>query len=124
MSREKDHGRGEERRVWVSRHLDFLEEAAYWAGLAAVVCVQTRRWQQGRQQQSIRYYLTSLAQASAGELAGYIRGHWSIEKQLHWPWMSPLPRMPAAAAWATPRATSPPCASWPSPSYDETPPRR
>lgn len=83
-SREKDHGRGQERRVWVSRHLDLVEEAADWAGLAAVVCVQTRRWQQGRAQQSTRYYLTSLAQASAGELAGYIRGHWGIENHLHW----------------------------------------
>ncbi|RZJ88103.1 MAG: ISAs1 family transposase, partial [Hymenobacter sp.] len=30
------------------------------------------------------YYLTSLAQASAGELAGYVRGHWGIENDLHW----------------------------------------
>jgi predicted transposase YbfD/YdcC len=84
VSREKDHGRGEERRVWVSRDLNLVEEAAEWAGLAAVVCVQTRRWQQGREQQSTRYYLTSLAQASAGELAGYVRGHWGIENDLHW----------------------------------------
>jgi predicted transposase YbfD/YdcC len=84
VSREKDHGRGEERRVWVSRNLNLVEEAAEWAGLAAVVCVQTRRWQQGREQHSTRYYLSSLAQASAGELAGYVRGHWGIENDLHW----------------------------------------
>lgn len=84
VSREKDHGRTEERRVWVSRNLDLLEEAVGWTGLAAVVCVQTRRWQQGLEQQSTRYYLTSLAEASAGQLAGYVRGHWSIENQLHW----------------------------------------
>ncbi|RZL08173.1 MAG: hypothetical protein EOO62_15825 [Hymenobacter sp.] len=58
VSREKDHGRGEERRVWVSRNLHLVEEAAEWAGLAAVVCVQTRRWQQGREQRT-RYYLVN-----------------------------------------------------------------
>lgn len=84
VSREKDHGRGEERRVWVSRDLRLVEEAANWAGLAVVVCVQTRRWQQGREQHSTRFYLSSLAQASAGELAGYVRGHWGIENDLHW----------------------------------------
>ena len=84
VSREQDHGRGEERRVWVSRDLHLVEEAAEWTGLAAVVCVQTRRWQQGREQQRTRYHLTSLAQASAGELAGYVRGHWGIENDLHW----------------------------------------
>ena len=84
MSREKDHGRGEERRVWVSRDLRLVEEAAEWTGLAAVVCVQTRRWQQGRAQQSTRYYLTSLAQASAGRVGGLRARHWGIENDLHW----------------------------------------
>ena len=84
VSREKDHGRGEERRVWVSRDWRLVVEAAAWAGLAAVVCVQTRRWQQGRAQHSTPYYLTSLAQAGAGELAGDVRGHWGIENDRHW----------------------------------------
>ena len=48
-----------------------------------MVCVQTRRWQQGREQQNTRYYLTSLAYASAGELVGYVRGQWGIENDLH-----------------------------------------
>ena len=81
---EKDHGRTEERRVWVSRHLDLVEETAEWAGLSTLVCVQTQRWQQGRHQQSTRYYLSSLTHASAAQLAGYVRGHWGIENHLHW----------------------------------------
>ncbi len=30
-----------------------------------------------------RYFITSLSQ-NAEQLADYIRGHWSIENQLHW----------------------------------------
>lgn len=84
VSWEKDHGRAEERRVWVSRNLDLVEETAGWAGLSTLVCVQTKRWQQGREQQSTRYYLSSLTLASAAQLAGYVRGHWGIENHLHW----------------------------------------
>ena len=78
MQWEKDHGRTEERRVWVSRHLDLVEETAEWTGLSTLVCVQTQRWQQGRHQQSTRYYRSSLTHASAAQLAGYVRGHWGI----------------------------------------------
>lgn len=81
---EKDHGRAEERRVWTSRNLDLVEETAGWAGLSTLVCVQTWRWQQGREQRSTRYYLSSLTDASAAQLAGYVRGHWGIENHLHW----------------------------------------
>lgn len=80
----KDHGRAEERRVWVSRKLDLVEGTAGWAGLSTLVCVQTWRWQQGREQRSTRYYLSSLTEASAAQLAGYVRGHWGIENHLHW----------------------------------------
>jgi predicted transposase YbfD/YdcC len=31
-----------------------------------------------------RYYLSSLAQVSAGQIIQFTRGHWSIENQLHW----------------------------------------
>ena len=81
---EKDHGRTEERRVWVSRHLDLVEETADWTGLSTLVCVQTQRWQQGRHQHSTRYCLRSLTHASAAQLADCVRGHWGIENHWHW----------------------------------------
>ena len=103
MQREKDHGRTEERRVWVSRHLDLVEETAEWTGLSTLVCVQTQRWQQGRHQQSTRYYFSSLTHARAAQLAGYVRGE-ALKTIGTGTWMSPSPKMPAAAATAMPRA--------------------
>lgn len=82
--REKGPGRGEERRLWLSRRFPLVDAADAWPGLRTLVCVQTTRWQQGRATQATRYYLSSLGQASARELAGYVRGHWGIENHQHW----------------------------------------
>ena len=30
------------------------------------------------------FYITSLPQTTAAELAAYIRGHWAVENNLHW----------------------------------------
>lgn len=82
--RDKGHGRGEERHLWLSRTFPLVEAAEAWPGLQTLVCVQTTRWQHGRATTATRYYLSSLGPASAAELAGYIRGHWGIENQQHW----------------------------------------
>ncbi|OGX91015.1 hypothetical protein BEN49_21410 [Hymenobacter coccineus] len=82
--REKGHGRGEQRRLWLSRYFPLVDAAGAWPGLRTLVCVQTTRWQQGRATCASRYYLSSLGQASASELAGYVRGHWGIENHQHW----------------------------------------
>ena len=37
----------------------------------------------GKTKLESRYFITSLSQ-EAQEIADYIRGHWSIENQLHW----------------------------------------
>ena len=31
-----------------------------------------------------RYYISSISAVNAELIAGYLRGHWSIENQLHW----------------------------------------
>lgn len=82
--REKGHGRGEQRCLWLSRTFPLVEAADAWRGLHTLVCVQTTRWQHERASTATRYYLCSLAEASAAELAGYIRGHWGIENHQHW----------------------------------------
>lgn len=102
-----------ERRVWVSRPLDRVEETTNWAGLSTLVCVQTWRWKQGREERSTRYYLSSLTGASAAQLADYVRGHWGIENQLHWHLDVTFAERPAAADKGTPRATWRPCGGCP-----------
>lgn len=79
-----DHGRAELRQVWVSRELDLLEATADWTGLRTVIMVRTQRWQGEQVSRMTRFYISSLGQATAEQLAGYIRQHWSIENQLHW----------------------------------------
>lgn len=81
---DKGHGRGERRRVWCSQDLGLVDAGAGWAGLRTLVCVQTTRWLNGREEQATRYFLSSLAQANAAALAGYVRRHWGIENQQHW----------------------------------------
>lgn len=82
--RDKDHGRGELRRIWVSQQWGLVDAGADWPGLQTLVCQQTTRWVAGKVQQATRYFLSSLAGASAATLAGYVRGHWGIENQQHW----------------------------------------
>ena len=84
QQRDKGHGRGELRRVWVSQHWPLVDAGADWPGLQTLVCQQTTRWVARKAQPTTRYFLASLAGASAATLAGYVRGHWGIENQQHW----------------------------------------
>lgn len=78
QQRAKGHGRGEVRRLWLSRAFPLVKAADAWPGLRTLVCVQTTRWQQQAGTQATRYYLCSLTEAPARELAGCVRGHWGI----------------------------------------------
>jgi predicted transposase YbfD/YdcC len=80
---EKDHGRIEERTLWVSRDVDWLRDADQWAGLSGIVAVESARTVEGNTTRECRYYICSGA-FSAEELGALIRRHWSIENELHW----------------------------------------
>lgn len=79
-----DHGRAEKRVVLVSQQLNLLDAAEGWAGLKSVVCVESSRWLNDKEQHDKRYYITSLANCSAARMGQYIRRHWSIENEQHW----------------------------------------
>lgn len=80
------HGRIETRRVWITPEIDHLGEAAAgWAGLAGVAKVESvREVIGGRTSVESRYFLYSHQDASARLIGGYIRGHWTVENNLHW----------------------------------------
>lgn len=83
------HGRVEVRRAWLHRAVADLGAglAAQWPGLACVAMVECRREVVGspdRTSTERRYFVSSLAAASAAEVAGHVRGHWRVENQLHW----------------------------------------
>lgn len=80
----KEHGRAEERKVYVSQQLELLEETQQWAGLRSLALVETRRIENGKQTIGSKLYISSLQEQDPKKYAGLIRGRWSIENQLHW----------------------------------------
>jgi len=84
VSRDLGHGRGEKRTVMVSEELALVDAVDGWAGLKSVVCVDSIRWINGKEESGKRFYISSLCGLSAAQMGQYIRRHWSIENQLHW----------------------------------------
>lgn len=89
MEPDNGHGRLDERRVWASGEVNWLRRRhPDWPELGGIVCVEGRRhdWATGKTSTQRRYYLTSLdpRQTGAGQLGELVRGHWSIENNLHW----------------------------------------
>jgi predicted transposase YbfD/YdcC len=78
-------GRVEERHLKVSSILDGQSD---WPGLRQVLKLERKvtHKRRGRGWQETAYAITSLGaeEATAAELLGLWRGHWSIENKLHW----------------------------------------
>ena len=86
---DKGHGRIEQRDVVVARGVDWLKGDRRFPGelrlpdVAAIIKVESRTQLKDRCRLDTRYYITS-SKASAEALARAVRGHWTIENQLHW----------------------------------------
>lgn len=87
---EEGHGRRETRRVWVSDQVQWLGEQLLgsWPGLSAVALVERTRRDLGDLSGKVtverQLYILSLKGTEAATVAGYVRGHWSVENSLHW----------------------------------------
>lgn len=81
---EKEHGRLEMRRYWTTSRLDWFRERVEWAGLTSVGMVESTREVNGVSSTEVRYYISSLAGDDAQKFAHAVRGHWSVENNLHW----------------------------------------
>jgi predicted transposase YbfD/YdcC len=85
-----DHGRIETRKItvlWDVKHLGELAKA--WPGLKSVAMVQSTREVAGasgmKSSTENHYYISTLdRRRKAPGFLGYIRGHWSVENNLHW----------------------------------------
>lgn len=82
-TRDKDHNRGEQRRVYVAHDIALVDEAQHWKKLRSLVMVERIRYTEKGGKCQVQYYISSL-QTSAEQMAHYIRGHWAIENKLHW----------------------------------------
>ena len=81
---EKGHGRIETRRYWQSTHIGWFADRAEWENLHSVGVVETVREATGHPPSTERrYYLSSLP-ADITRFARAVRGHWSVENNLHW----------------------------------------
>jgi predicted transposase YbfD/YdcC len=81
---EKGHGRLEVRRYWQTTYLNWFADRPAWANLRSVGVVEAVR-QVGAEAPTTerRYYLSSLP-LDVARFAHAVRGHWSVENQLHW----------------------------------------
>ena len=80
------HGRIETRTLWVCWGVRLLGALAEpWPQLRSMIVVQRTRRINGQVSTERHYYISSLDQRrTARQFAGYTRGHWSVENNLHW----------------------------------------
>jgi predicted transposase YbfD/YdcC len=85
MPRGSEHGRKEMRIYQVLNNVqDLVDPDGEWKGLNSIARVQYYcLLKNGKSQLETRYFITSVSQKAA-QLSESIRGHWSIENQLHW----------------------------------------
>jgi predicted transposase YbfD/YdcC len=80
---DSDHGRVEVRRSWQWLLNGHVLEAREWAGAQSLVMVQRERHRNGKLEQETQYYLSTLP-VDAKRAADAVRGHWTVENQVHW----------------------------------------
>jgi predicted transposase YbfD/YdcC len=80
---DKDHGRIEVRRYWITESIDWLEDKAQWRGLRSIGAVESERHIGDEVSIERRYFIASI-DADAQRFAHAVRSHWAIENALHW----------------------------------------
>lgn len=87
---ESGHGRIETRRVWVSDQVQVLGKdlLASWPELSSIAQVERTRQNLGDLGGKVsverQIYVSSLKGTDAAAMAAAVRGHWSVENNLHW----------------------------------------
>lgn len=80
---EGEHGRISKWRVVATKEVAWFESRGDWASLSAFVMVEKTAIRDDEEHKETRYYISSLP-GDAEQFHRLIRGHWSIENQLHW----------------------------------------
>ena len=80
---DKDHGRLERRRYWITEELRTLPDTENWEGLRSIGMVQRECLQGDTHTVEQRYFINSIP-AQAKPFAHAVRGHWGVENPLHW----------------------------------------
>jgi predicted transposase YbfD/YdcC len=80
---ERNRGRDETRRCWVTKDLSWLPQRDEWPDLRSLVLIEAERTVEGKTTLEHRYYLSS-ADLDAARFLEATRAHWGIENSLHW----------------------------------------
>jgi predicted transposase YbfD/YdcC len=80
---DKDHGRLEIRRYWITEDLRTLPDTDRWVGLRSIGMVERTALAGETQTVERRYFINSI-RADAQRFAHGVRGHWGVENRLHW----------------------------------------
>lgn len=80
---DKNHGRLEIRRYWITEELRTLPNTEQWMGLRSIGLVERRCLSGATETVEQRFFVSSLA-ADAPRFAHAVRGHWGVENRLHW----------------------------------------
>lgn len=83
QTEEKGHGREEKRSYYLCPTPDDLADRDRWTGLKAIGIAISETIRNGKQCNEVRFYILSKYVAAA-RFAEAVRGHWSVENQLHW----------------------------------------
>lgn len=78
------HGRIEQRRIWATSEIGWFAERSKWKKLRSLIRIERKRTVNGETSCEYHYYISSLPADNPGRLLEYIRGHWSVENNLHW----------------------------------------
>lgn len=80
---EKDHGRIERRTYSFTTAIQQIVADTVWHRVEGVGMVESERWIGSKYERETRYYIHR-GNPTVKAFADYVRGHWSIENQLHW----------------------------------------
>ncbi|MCP5018021.1 MAG: ISAs1 family transposase, partial [Ketobacter sp.] len=80
---DKDHGRFEIRRYYITEELCTLPDPQSWKGLCSIGMVERECLQGDTRTVEQRYFINSIP-AQAKSFAQAVRGHWGVENPLHW----------------------------------------
>lgn len=80
---DKDHGRLEVRRYWITEDLRTLPDTHLWEGLRSIGMVERHCTIDNTETVERRYYINSIG-AEAKRFAHAVREHWGVENRLHW----------------------------------------
>ena len=80
---DKDHGRLEVRRYWITEDLRTLPNTEQWKGLRSIGMVERTCMTGDTESTERRFFLNSIS-TDARRFAHAVRGHWGVENRLHW----------------------------------------